>query len=119
SHAGERDRAARTRTTIMLNLWSGWIQLGFAGFAAIVFVAFVWLVKEVIRVIGNVTKVVSANTATIAALGATLGENKTLSIEIKDKLLESPCMLPDEVRGKVREWMKDFEKRAEQREGGV
>lgn len=83
-----------------------YVQLGFAGFAFVLMSAMtsllVWAVRNLVRVSDASTKVIAANTATIDKAVASMDETKKLAIEIKDRQLENPCMLPDAIKDKIR-----------------
>jgi hypothetical protein len=83
------------------------IQWGFAGFAFALLWLVYWLIKNVLKAFKDNGTVISANTATIAMLSQTSEDVKGLSLDIKDKLMESPCMLPEEIKDQIRILLKD------------
>ena len=54
------------------NLWTEWIQLGFAGFCLILLMLGAWAVRSMVRVLWQMNTILTANTATLRELTDTL-----------------------------------------------
>lgn len=68
------------------------IQYGFAGFSLILLGVLIWLVRELLAVMKENNRVIAANTLAIAAVDKHSSDALDVVIEVKDKLLERPCM---------------------------
>jgi len=70
------------------------IQGGFAAFS----LALLWvlwaLVQKLLLVLKETNMVISANTAVIEKLRTTAGDSQNTLEDIRDRLLERPCLLP-------------------------
>jgi hypothetical protein len=90
-----------------VTIMSPQIQFGFAAFAFMIFgvlaSVLVWLAKALLkelrsrsdsdeRNVKQMSDVVVNNTVAMQTVGATSTENKQLAVEIKDLLLQRPCM---------------------------
>jgi cell division protein FtsB len=68
---------------------------GFAAFCGILIVFLFWLVKRLLEVLQDNTRVIAANTATIAKVGETAAESLELHQKNHDLLLARPCIKED------------------------
>ncbi|NQT38784.1 MAG: hypothetical protein HQ581_14915 [Planctomycetes bacterium] len=76
--------------------WSPVMQAGFAAFSVILLVIIVWLIKQLLKVLGDNNEVLAGNTAAIKAVVDSATDTKVLMKEIRDQLLQRPCLMPEE-----------------------
>ena len=74
-------------------VWSPLIQGGFAVFALLLLAVNVWLVKQLLRVLKENNRVIAGNSRAIEAVATIAVETKQLMQEIRDQLLQRPCLL--------------------------
>ena len=91
-----------------VSVMTPYIQYGFAGFAFLLLAMLFWLVRRLLGLLKDNTTVITGNTATIASAADTMTEVKTLAIEIKDQQLKNPCMLPEEIKEKIRPLIRKY-----------
>jgi hypothetical protein len=88
-----------------------YIQSCFAGFAFFQLWIVVWMVRNLIRVMRETNTVISGNTAVIASVKEKMVENQKLTIEIKDRQLSRPCMLPDALKDQIDPIIREYHSR--------
>ena len=82
------------------------IQYGFAGLCAVLLAILVWLVKTFAQVVKDLhnqsveltqttTSVVKENTEAIREVKSVEDQQVAVLTQLKDKLLERPCLLPN------------------------
>lgn len=82
-------------------LWSPHIQLGFAGFAFAMLGVVVWMIRNLLKVLRETNAVITANTSVISNVQGTATETRELMIEIKDHMLQRPCLLKRSEQAKI------------------
>jgi hypothetical protein len=107
-----------------------YMQMGFAGMAFLLLSAVIgmawYALRSMVRISDDniearllTNKVIADNTAVMGKVADAITETKGLSIEIKDQLLESPCMLPDEVRDRIRPIIREYHAQADIRRTAI
>jgi cell division protein FtsB len=81
----------------MLDCWSPVIQGGFAVFALILLAVVVWLVKQLLRVLRDNNAVIAGNTRAIESVATIAADTKQLMQQLRDELLQRPCLLHEPV----------------------
>lgn len=76
-----------------LTTMSASVQYGFAGFAFCMLSVIVWQFWQLIKVLKENNKVISENSNVISKTNDITAESRELLIDIKDRLLERPCMM--------------------------
>ena len=87
----------------VFQLWSPVIQGGFAVFALLLLGVNVWLVKQLLRVLKENNQVIAGNSRAIEAVASVATETRTLMQEIRDQLLQRPCLFEEFSAGRNHE----------------
>ena len=80
----------------VFEVWSPLIQGGFAVFALLLLGINVWLVKQLLRVLKDNNRVIAGNSRAIEAVAMIATDTKVLMQDIRDQLLQRPCLLESE-----------------------
>jgi F0F1-type ATP synthase membrane subunit b/b' len=80
----------------VIQLWSPLIQGGFAVFALLLLGVNVWLVKQLLRVLKDNNRVIAGNSQAIKAVATIASDTKILMQDIRDQLLQRPCLIQEE-----------------------
>ena len=80
----------------VFEVWSPLIQGGFAVFALLLLGINVWLVKQLLRVLKDNNRVIAGNSRAIEAVAMIATDTKILMQDIRDQLLQRPCLMQDE-----------------------
>lgn len=78
-------------TTETLNIFSGWIQLGFAGFCLILVLAIGWLLQKLLQVVDNTNNVLSS-------LKSSIDQNTTAHLHSSERLYDSLDVIREQGR---------------------
>ncbi|HBG77487.1 MAG TPA: hypothetical protein DDW84_01375 [Phycisphaerales bacterium] len=68
------------------------IQLGFAGLCIILLGILVWVIRELIKVLKETNAVIAGNTQAIQSVDKNAKDALDVSIELKNDLLQRPCI---------------------------
>jgi hypothetical protein len=96
-----------------------YMQAGFAGMAFLLLSAVIGMAWYALRSMVRISDennqaslasnaVIAANTAALLRVADVIDETKSLSIEIKDQQLRSVCMLPEEVKDRIKPIIRDY-----------
>ena len=80
----------------VFEVWSPLIQGGFAVFALLLLGINVWLVKQLLRVLKDNNRVIAGNSRAIESVATIATDTRMLMKDIRDQLLQRPCLMPDE-----------------------
>jgi len=80
----------------VFEVWSPLIQGGFAVFALLLLGINVWLVKQLLRVLKDNNRVIAGNSRAIEAVATIATDTRILMQDIRDQLLQRPCLIPEE-----------------------
>jgi F0F1-type ATP synthase membrane subunit b/b' len=80
----------------VFEVWSPLIQGGFAVFALLLLAINVWLVKQLLRVLKDNNRVIAGNSRAIESVAAVATDTRGLMKDIRDQLLQRPCLMQDE-----------------------
>ena len=80
----------------VFEVWSPLIQGGFAVFALLLLGINVWLVKQLLRVLKDNNRVIAGNSRAIEAVAMIATDTKVLMQDIRDQLLQRPCLMESE-----------------------
>lgn len=79
-----------------LTVMEPYVQWGFAGFCFVIFAVLmfviVWLVGKLLIILKETNAVIAGNTSAINAVHTTADETKILMSDIRDQLLQRPCL---------------------------
>ena len=81
----------------VFEVWSPLVQGGFAVFALLLLGINFWLVKQLLRVLKDNNRVIAGNSRAIESVALIATETKVLMRDIRDQLLQRPCLMQDEV----------------------
>lgn len=79
-------------TAETIKILSPWLQAGFAGFAFLLLGIIVWMIHMLLKTFQENTKALSANAEALSKNNDLYKEIKQVLIDIKDNLLERPCI---------------------------
>jgi len=79
----------------VFEVWSPLIQGGFAVFALLLLGINFWLVKQLLRVLKDNNRVIAGNSRAIEAVAMIATDTKCLMQDIRDQLLQRPCLIQD------------------------
>lgn len=91
-----------------ITLMSPYIQFGFAGFAFVMLGVVVWMIRNLLKVMRETNTVIGGNTEIIGAVHSSMDETKLLAVEIKDRQLSRPCMLPEKLKDQIEPIIRDY-----------
>jgi len=80
----------------VFEVWSPLIQGGFAVFALLLLGINFWLVKQLLRVLKDNNRVIAGNSRAIESVATIASDTKVLMQDIRDQLLQRPCLMEDE-----------------------
>ena len=80
----------------IFQVWSPLIQGGFAVFALLLLAINFWLVKQLLRVLKDNNRVIAGNSRAIESVAMIATDTRALMQEIRDQLLQRPCLMQDE-----------------------
>ncbi len=80
----------------VFEVWSPLIQGGFAVFALLLLGINVWLVKQLLRVLKDNNRVIAGNSRAIESVATIATDTRMLMKDIRDQLLQRPCLMPDD-----------------------
>ncbi len=81
----------------VFEVWSPLIQGGFAVFALLLLGINVWLVKQLLRVLKDNNRVIAGNSRAIESVALIATDTRMLMKDIRDQLLQRPCLMSDDV----------------------
>ena len=84
----------------VFEVWSPLIQGGFAVFALLLLGVNVWLVKQLLRVLKDNNRVIAGNSRAIEAVATIATDTRALMQDVRDQLLQRPCLFQDQQTGK-------------------
>jgi hypothetical protein len=77
----------------VFQVWSPLVQGGFAVFALLLLGVNVWLVKQLLRVLKDNHRVIAGNSRAIEAVATIATDTRVLMQDIRDQLLQRPCLI--------------------------
>lgn len=80
----------------VFEVWSPLIQGGFAVFALLLLGINFWLVKQLLRVLKDNNRVIAGNSRAIESVAMIATDTKALMQDIRDQLLQRPCLMESE-----------------------